>query len=92
MSRKKYKLAVALQYEARKQAAPRVSLRAEADSADHVVKLAQRYGVAVVNRPELARALIRLERNQEIPARLFEAVAIVLNELDQVKATQTSRY
>ena len=83
-SRKRHRIAVALQYDSRPESTPRVSARSECDSADQIVKLARRFGVPVVNRPELARALVRLERNQEIPPRLFEAVAVVLNELDKV--------
>ena len=83
-ARRQHRIAVALQYDSQRHCAPRVSVRAECDSADQVVKLARRFGVAVVNRPELARALVRLASNQEIPPRLFEAVAVVLNELDKV--------
>ena len=83
-SRRRHRIAVALQYDSKRHLAPRVSACGECDTADRVVKLARRFGVPVVNRPELARALVRLERNQEIPVRLFEAVAVVLNELDKI--------
>jgi len=63
--------------------APSVSLKAEQLRADEVVKLARRYGVPVVENAGLARSLSALEVDEQIPGPLFEAVAIVLLELDK---------
>jgi type III secretion system FlhB-like substrate exporter len=45
------------------------------------VALAKRYGVPVVERPELAEALSEVELDQEVPAHLFEVAASLLVEI-----------
>jgi len=85
MAQKKfrYKLAVGLDYDPLKSETPSVGVKGEELQADQVVKLAKRFGVSVVEQPELAKALNVLELDQEIPENLFEAVAIVLNQLEK---------
>jgi len=77
----RYKLAVGLEYDEKDSDAPVVGTKGEYFSADEIVKIAKRFGIPVVEKPELARALKSLEENESIPEELFEAVAIVLNEL-----------
>jgi flagellar biosynthesis protein len=60
---------------------PVLSARGEYDLAGHIVACAKRYGVPIVERPELCSALEDLELDAEIPVELFEAAAAVLAEV-----------
>ena len=79
----RYRSAVSLEYEAGRDAAPRVGVKSPAFSADELVRLARRFGVPVVERPELARALQAVDGDAEIPEELFEAVAVVLHQIER---------
>jgi flagellar biosynthesis protein len=94
--RSQYKIAVGVEYdlERRKkeikagegpteQDAPVVEIKGDELIADEIVRAAQRFGVPIIEDPELAKALNALEVDQEIPAELFEAVAIALNEIEK---------
>ena len=83
VKKSKYKTAVALSYEGRENEAPKISVKEELFSADELVKLAQRYGIPVIEKPELINTLKSLEIDQEIPEELFEAVAVLLNEIEE---------
>lgn len=78
----KYKAAIALEYKGNQDETPKISLKEENLSADELVKLAQRYGIPVVDRPELVAALKSLEVDQEIPEEMYEAIAALLNEIE----------
>jgi len=71
--------AVALQYDAERMNAPRVTAKGADYVAMQIRLIASSHGVPIVERPALARALHRsAEVGQEIPADLYEAVAEVL--------------
>ncbi|HEX4608761.1 MAG TPA: flagellar biosynthesis protein FlhB [Urbifossiella sp.] len=70
--------AVALRYDADRDAAPVVVARGAGAFARRVAKLARERRVPVVERPVLARALYGLKEGQSIPGPLFRAVAEVL--------------
>ena len=78
-----YAVAVGLDYQGRKGETPAVAVKGEQLVADDVVRLAKRFGIPVVERETLAEALKALEEGQEIPEELFEAVAVVLHELEK---------
>lgn len=85
-----YKLAVGLHYDPSQNAGdsggsqtPKVEIRGDDLMADDVVKIARRFGIPVVEKPELARALSSVEIDSEIPEELFEAVAATLNEIEK---------
>lgn len=61
--------------------APAVTARGEYASADEIVRIARRYGVPVVERPELCESFQDLPLDQQIPAELFEAAAALLAEV-----------
>lgn len=82
----KYKTAIALNYEGKDNETPTISLREENLSADEVIKLAKRFGIPVVEKPELIAALKNIELDQEIPEEMFEAVAALLNEIEEKTA------
>ena len=80
----KYKVAVGLDYDAASSSAPGVTVKGTELSADEIVKLAVRYGIPVVERGTLASALALLDLDQEIPPHLYEAVAIILGQIDKI--------
>lgn len=82
MKKNRYKIAAALSYDEQGEDAPILSASGTFDAADQIVRIAHRYGIPVVEKPEMARTLSLLELGQQIPARLFHAVAEILNELE----------
>ena len=83
----KYSLAVGFRYDdqAKKGAdadeAPVVTVKGEELRADELVKIAERYGVPIIEDGDLAEALQPVEIDSQIPANLYRAVALILNEL-----------
>lgn len=75
----RYRIAVGLEYGSD---TPSVSVSGEERQADEIVRLARRYSIPVIERPALARALTDLEIDRTIPVELYEAVAVLLAELD----------
>ncbi|MBK8482576.1 MAG: EscU/YscU/HrcU family type III secretion system export apparatus switch protein [Proteobacteria bacterium] len=71
-------IAVALRYVAETMEAPRVVARGRRAVAARIRAEARRHGVPIIRQVGLARALIELELDQEIPAPLYEAVGEVL--------------
>lgn len=60
---------------------PVLSARGEYDLAGHIVACAKKYGIPIVERPDLCSALEDLELDAEIPVELFEAAAAILAEV-----------
>lgn len=79
----RYKTAVGLNANNNFDSVPTISVRGNALNADEIVKVAKRFGVPIVENAELARALDEIEIEEEIPAELYEAVAILLTQLEQ---------
>ncbi|HEY4555683.1 MAG TPA: flagellar biosynthesis protein FlhB [Lysobacter sp.] len=78
--------AVALKYEAGKMNAPKVVAKGVDEMALRIREAAGRHRVTLVEAPPLARALYRQAQvDQEIPVKLYAAVAQVLSYLYQLK-------
>jgi flagellar biosynthesis protein FlhB len=71
-------IAVALRYAAETMDAPRVVARGRRLVAARIRAEARRHGVPIIRQVALARALVELDLDQEIPAPLYEAVGEVL--------------
>ncbi|HEY0078941.1 MAG TPA: EscU/YscU/HrcU family type III secretion system export apparatus switch protein [Pyrinomonadaceae bacterium] len=71
-------VAVALRYDADEMGAPTVVAKGAELMAAQIRQIAEESKVPVVRDVALARALYELDIDQEIPAELFEAVAVVL--------------
>jgi flagellar biosynthetic protein FlhB len=72
-------VAVAIRYQRREMAAPRVVAKGEGYIAQRIRELALEHAVPVVERKELARALYQaVEVGQEVPPELYQAVAELL--------------
>ena len=80
---KKFKRAIGLKYSDLGEVAPVVTIKGDALDADEIVALAERYGVPVVEKKQLAQALELIETGAEIPESLYRAVALVLAELEK---------
>jgi flagellar biosynthetic protein FlhB len=84
--------AVALKYEAGAMRAPKVVAKGVDEMALRIRELAGAHKVALVEAPPLARALYRQAKvDQEIPVKLYAAVAQVLSYVYQLKRWHPSR-
>ncbi len=81
--RPRYKSAICLDYDERFDEAPHVGAKAENYAADHLVDLARRFGVPIVEKPELARMLQSVDTGLPLPKALYEAVAVVFAHLQK---------
>jgi flagellar biosynthetic protein FlhB len=72
--------ACALRYVEGEDAAPVVVARGEGDLAEPIVRAARDYGVAIVDAPALARALVDMTAGDAIPEALYEAAADAIRE------------
>ncbi len=79
----KYKRAIGLAYDEIQNAAPTLLLKGARLRADEIVELAKKYNIPIIENPALAKALETLELDQEIPEELYEAVALLLNQIEQ---------
>ncbi len=75
------RLAVAMRYDEQHDRAPVVVAKGQNLTAQRIREIAQRAGVPVYRDVAVARALWELEIDQEIPERLYEAVAAILRML-----------
>ena len=73
------KVAVALDYDAPKDNAPRVVAKGRGEIAQRIIDLARQNGVAVRQDADLAELLAVLELDQEMPVEAFTAVAEILS-------------
>lgn len=78
--------AVALKYDADKMRAPRVVAKGVDETALMIRDVAEKHRISVIEAPPLARALYRQAKvDQEIPVKLYAAVAQVLSYVYQLK-------
>jgi type III secretion system FlhB-like substrate exporter len=82
---KKYFQAFALELPNGPQCPPVLSARGEYDLASYIVACARKYGIPVIEKPEMCRALEDIDLDTEIPVDLFEAAAAVLAEVGALK-------
>lgn len=70
------KTAAALRYDGN--SAPKLVAKGEGELAERIIALAREYGVHLHEDPVLARALMQMQLNQEIPRNLYVAIARVI--------------
>jgi flagellar biosynthetic protein FlhB len=78
-------VAVALRYDRERDQAPRVVATGRHLRAEAIRELARRSEVPLLRNVPLAHALLRVEVGQEIPEALYDAVAEVLNFVQQLR-------
>jgi flagellar biosynthesis protein len=72
-------LAAALEYDAHRDAAPRVVARGRADVAEKIIALAREHNIPIHSDPGLVQLLGQLEIDEQIPLELYRAVAEILS-------------
>ncbi|TYR77541.1 EscU/YscU/HrcU family type III secretion system export apparatus switch protein [Rossellomorea vietnamensis] len=80
----KRKQAVALQYEADRQQAPKVIAKGKGLIADNILERARQHDIPVQEDPALVELLGSLDINESIPEELYQAVAEVFAFLYRV--------
>jgi flagellar biosynthesis protein len=61
---------------------PTLTAKGEYGLADQIVRLARRFNVPVVERPDVCQSLASVPLDSEIPEALYETAAALLVELD----------
>ena len=74
----KRRQAVALRYNQEVHEAPVVAAKGSGAVAEKIIELAEKHGIPLKKDPELLQILMKLEINQEIPEKVFQAVAEIL--------------
>lgn len=85
MKRDRYLEAAALSLGGNDGEPPRLSAVGQEDVAARIVGLARRYGIPVVEEPELCEALVELPLDQRIPQELYRAAAIVMAKIGALR-------
>ena len=78
MPKKTYKKAVALQYDKKKEDAPKVTAKGQGRVAEKIIELAKKNNIPIKDDPDLIEVLSSLEINEEIPSEIYVAVAELL--------------
>lgn len=81
----RYSVAVALRYSRDEVSAgepPRVVLTQDDSGAEDMVSLARRFGIPVVEDGVVARALLTVPLEGQVPPSLYEAVSIILDKIE----------
>lgn len=81
MSQSKVFQAFALGFPRGEGSPPAVMARGEFDAAAFMVSVARKYGIPIVEKPEMCSMLEEVEVGQSIPESLFEAAAALLVEI-----------
>lgn len=70
--------AVALGYDSQQNSAPKIIAKGQGELAERILEIAEENRIVIEEDPILFDSLYRLELGQEIPAKLYQAVAEVL--------------
>jgi len=71
-------IAAAIEYDSKKNPAPRVTARGRGLMAEKIIELAKKHGVLIKEDPALVQILSRLDIDEEIPPELYKVVAEIL--------------
>jgi len=72
------KTAAAIQYDATKDMAPKVTAKGQGILAEKIIATALEHNIPVKNDPVLVQMLSRLDMDEQIPVELYKAVAEIL--------------
>ncbi len=81
----KKKKAVALKYEREKDNAPKVVAKGQGKIAERIIQKAKEHNIPIEENPELVEVLSKLDLYEEIPPKLYKAVAEILVFIYQQK-------
>lgn len=76
--KQKRRHAVALRYDAQKDAAPRVVAKGAGLLADKIIEVAREHGVHLHEDPQMVAVLAKVQLDSPIPEELYQAIAQVL--------------
>ncbi len=76
--KEKVRLAAALRYDAKRDAAPVITAKGRGFVAEKIIDLARKNGIPIKEDPQLVQILSKLEINEQIPPALYKAVAEIL--------------
>lgn len=82
------KKAVALHYDKNKDIAPRVVAKGKGVSAEKIIRIAQENNLPIQEDHDLVELLSKVELDQEIPEKLYMAVAEVFTFLYKITSKQ----
>ncbi len=77
--------AAALKYDQDKNIAPELLAKGQGEIAKKIIRLAQEHDISVFQNKALVDSLLNLEIHEEIPPRLYKAVAELFSWLMQVE-------
>lgn len=84
-------IAVAIEYHAEKEPAPRIVTMGQGPVADMIMKLAQEYGIPLMRNVTLAQTLFKKGKISEyIPEETYQAVAEILRWLEGLESFETA--
>ena len=78
MKKHEMKVAAALKYDTRKDAAPKVIAKGQGIIAEKIIELAKKNNIPIKSDPGLVQILSRLDIDEQIPVELYKAVAEIL--------------
>jgi len=81
---------IALEYDPSSDTAPIVSAKGIDDQGDEILRLARRHGIPIVRRADLVETLAGIPVQESIPIELYEAVAVVLEEVRNRDTTSSA--
>jgi flagellar biosynthesis protein len=74
----KLRTAAAIQYDAKRDIAPRVTAKGKGEIAEKIIELARKNNVPIKEDPALVQVLYQLDLDANIPPELYKAIAEVL--------------
>ena len=84
-------IAVAIKYDKEGGKAPKVVAKGMRKHAEKIKEIAKHYGVPILRNVPLAKALNKLEIDEEVPEELYEAVAEVLAFVYKIREEQENK-
>jgi len=76
--RKRLPMAAAIEYDNRKDLAPRVTAKGEGLLAERIIELAKQHDIPIKSDPNLVQVLSKLDLNEQIPVELYHVIAEIL--------------
>lgn len=87
----KIPIAVALQYEAGRDQAPKVTAKGRGAIAEQIIKVAEEHGVAIQEDASLVEILEKIDIDTIIPIEAYSAVAEILNYVYKTNANARNK-
>ncbi|MDL1968458.1 MAG: EscU/YscU/HrcU family type III secretion system export apparatus switch protein [Deltaproteobacteria bacterium] len=76
--KKKNTIAAAIEYDNKRDAAPKVTAKGRGSIAEKIIKLAMEHNIPIRKDPALVQILSRLDIDEQIPPEIYKAIAEIL--------------